>query len=195
MAALYRVRLRGFLVGQAHENVMHFRANEGVADNPMDLANEIATQWCVILKDGFPTGSFGWDLVHVNNLTNPAAAPADNTISIPGSGAGNSAVIPFVTFKMKLKTNFAGRKARGRIFISTPNAGNITAGFLTSATLSFWNARAQSLLARYGTGGTANYRLVIHGKNDPPTQDFPVTAIVMDTRPATCVKRQIGRGV
>lgn len=192
---LYRVRLRGFLVGQAHENVMHFQSDDGVATNPMDLANEIATQWCVFLKDGFPTGSFSWDLVHVNDLTNPATAPADNTIAIPGTGASNSSIIPFTTFKLKLKTNFAGRKARGRLFMSTPNAGNITAGFLTTATLTFWNGKAAQLMARYGPGGASNYNLVIHGKNDPANQSFPVTAIVMDTRPATCVKRQIGRGM
>lgn len=191
---LYRVRLRGFLLGQAHENILHFQGDEGVATNPMDLANEIATQWCQILKDGFPTGSFIWDLVHVNDLTNPGSAPADNVIAILATGASNSSILPFCTFKVRLFSAFSGRKGRGRIYFSTPNAGNIVNGFLSAATVTFWSGKLNTLMARYGPGGSANYSLVIHGKNDAANDSRPVIAMQMDTKVSTQVRRQIGRG-
>lgn len=170
------------------------RSKEGVAANPSDLANEILVQWVQIIKSAFPTGNFVFSNVNVKDLNNPATPSVNFATTITGTGTANSAIIPFCTFEVRLLTDTAGKKGRGRMYISTPNAGNITGGFLTGTTLAFFNNICVNLMARYGPAGTANYQLVLFGKNAQPGQDIPVVSMFVDTKVRVQRRRNIGVG-
>ena len=190
---LYRVRLTGFLIGQTHENVFHMRNKEGFNSFPADLALEIQNQWCTILRDGFPNGQFVWSNINVRDLDQPNLAPTNLPTNIQGLGSTNTSILPFVTTVIRFQTAVAGRKGRGRMYVSTPNSGNIVGGFMSNPTIAFWNQKVQQLSARYLNGGTSNYRLVIKGKA-AGSPDIPVTLIAVDTLYRVQRRRNIGVG-
>lgn len=192
--AVFRVTVTGLLIGQTHENVLFFDKPQSDLNTPGQLAAEIAANWCVFWKTAFPTGNFTFTNINVANVSNPNDQPINLPVVITATGSANTSIIPFVAFKILKHTERAGRKGRGRMLISTPNAGNISSGVLTNATFTFLQNICIQCMLRYGNNGSSGFRIGLWSEGEGGGF-IPITEMIPASTLASVRKRQLGQGV
>lgn len=191
--AVLRATIRGAIFGQTHINVVHFQKDSFVTADKLVLAGDIASNFLVYLKPVVPF-ELVWNNIHVQVVDIPSEAHIDNPISIAGTSSSTDGVPPFVVFNIRLHTAIAGKRGRGRLYLSSPNHGHIVAGVFTPALLGAMNTVCTNILTRYGPGGSSSFILGVCPRNDA-TAFKSVVTMECDSVPRVQRRRNIGVGI
>lgn len=191
--AILRATIRGSIFGQTHINVLHFQRDSYVSADRLILAQELRDNWLQYVKAITPF-ELVWNNIHVQNISTPAEAHVDLAISVAGSSSSTDGVPCFVTFCFRVRTAIAGKRGRGRFYLSSPNHGHIVAGVFTSALLTAAATVCTNIMTRYGPSATSNFGFGVCPRNDASSFKG-VTSMDVDSVPRVQRRRNIGVGI
>jgi hypothetical protein len=191
--SVLEVTIKGFLLGQTVENVVHF-VNDGPDEPDLSLvANTIATTWLDQIRDIVPNETT-FTQITVRNRNQPGLAPYVLAINLQGRSSTIESMPPFVCFLAKFQTATAGRTGRGRMYLSSPNHGHVSQGRLNPTVYAFVSGKLNNLLAAFGPNGSTYLQLVVTSRTNFNAIK-PVINITLDPIPRVQRRRNIGVGV
>jgi len=189
---VYSVVLRQRMHGQTILNVLHYReVVTGTGPAGLNLAQDIATVIIPLMK---PLQSS--DLVHESVVVQkiyplPPSNPITNvTAAGPGTDIGN-ALPTSVALVITKRTNFAGRKYRGRVFVCGIPEDTEVQSAIAPGKVAAFQALADSLALNKGTSGWT-YSPVIWHRSTKTNDD--VTSCLIRPNIRNQRRRQVGRG-
>jgi len=195
--ALVKVTLTGTLYGSTFQNVIHFQKADFVSSELATLTTLFRDNWLDPYKNLTVSEATFISIRAEVVASGGSAEVVTLPISITG-GAGNDVRSPLMmALVIQLKTGLAGRKNRGRIFTCGTSVGQMTNGLWTGAWLTTANGYVATLKARWvtHTSGSIPWDLVIHGKNDSPTEWRTVTDLGIRPTPGCQRRRSLGVGI
>ena len=184
--------------GQSVQNVIHFINPDG-ALSLQTIADFMTTDWIPALKP-IQNTAVVYRQIQVRDLDNPATATFLLNTAIPGTAVGFDARLPPLCIVIQKKTNRAGRKGRGRLYISGFDEGSLdttgtwSAGHLTGVMATAVN----NLRERFFLGGAqqTGLALAIMGRGpDNGIELTPVTNLIVRPVPGLQRRRSIGVGI
>lgn len=111
----YRATITSLLYGQQFKNVLQFLGPSADQGALQVLCNEVNTIWVA-----------RWRAIQSETLTyvniraealGTALAPRELTISVKGSSSQSNELDPCTAYVLRLRTDFAGKHGRGRIYL------------------------------------------------------------------------------
>lgn len=208
-AAGAQVRIKGTIHGQETVNVLHFATNEAEFDvappSPLLLALAQAVFECII-DTLMPAVTQDWAFRGVEaqyvylggGFTDPVVvtAPA-NTVG----GLGVTSV-GFAASLIHLRSGFAGRSGRGRVFLPPPGEAQVANGTMDEPTSQLLVAFLNCMVGKFlGQSPTTVWRLGIFSRKNGGTNHANwdngfVIASQLTPDPVLAVigRRKIGRG-
>jgi hypothetical protein len=136
-------RIMGEIHGQETVNVLHFATNTNITDQPpphpllIDLGAAVLD--CV-LQALLPAVTQDWRVVKVQTqflgtVTTAVTDTYDTTAPANSVGELGPTSVSFAASGVDLKTGFAGRRGRGRIFLPPPGEPQVAASEIDGPTL------------------------------------------------------------
>jgi hypothetical protein len=191
--ALFEATLQGLVLGNAHQNVLHFKTANGT-ETPATLAADLRDKWLQQIKTRHG-GTLVWNGISVRQL-GTTTAPFTLSIAITGSGDTSANYTPFAAFVVQIRTAFAGRHGHGRFYLGAVHPGAYVNGILTSTTISDWATIISTLMGWYGPSGTTPYQLGVLKRGSSDSTDFhPCTALVLRSSLGVQRRRNYGVGI
>ncbi len=191
--SLFRVTAQGLILGNAHQNVLHFKTSNGT-ETTAQLAAHIRDNWLQQVKTRHGA-TLVWNGVLVQKIGS-GEAPFTLSINIPGSGDSSANYTPFAAFVVQLKTATAGRHGHGRFYLGAVHPGAHVNGIVTSTTLSDWATPIATLMGLYGPSHSSPYNLVVVKRTTNAAETaYPVTAMVLRSSLGTQRRRNYGVGI
>lgn len=192
MPEKYRVTIVQQMYGQQFQNVLHFT---GPVSDPLQmsaLADEIAAQWVTQVRF-LHTSALTYNAIKVRWLESQFP-PFTKVINIAGANGFDNELFPQVAYVVRLRTDFVGRKGRGRFYVGGVMKGHVVNGFITSDQNTAINVRLANLMAVFGPTGSSTFDL--HISNSKAPFDFKqVTSMSLAPTTGTQRRRNIGIGV
>lgn len=198
MSEQTEVTLTQTLKGQTVQNVLHFLNPDGQMDL-QTIANLMSTEWIPIVRTIQGT-QLVYQQILVRDLGQPNLAPFVQNTAIAGSATGFDSRLPPLCIVIQKKTNTAGRRGRGRMYISGWDNGSIqdtgtwVVGHLNGVMLDAVN----NLMAKFFLGGqnSVGLQLCVAGKGPDNQWIFiPVTNLTVRPIPGYQRRRNIGIGI
>jgi hypothetical protein len=191
--ALFEATLQGLVLGNAHQNVIHFKTSNGTETTAM-LAAELRDHWLQQIKTRHGSPLL-WNGISVRKL-GTTDAPFTLSISIAGAGDSSANYTPFAAFVVQIRTAFAGKHGHGRFYLGAVHPGSYVNGIITSTTISDWATVISTLMGWYGPSGTTPYQIgVLKRGSTDPTDFHPATALVLRSSLGVQRRRNYGVGI
>lgn len=191
MGNIARVTISGLRYNQVTQNVLHFDHQTEVWD-AQSIAVEIANNW-IPQAIKFSGTQFSYRSILVQCVNDPTKPTFTLAINIAGTQFDDQRCQGYVASVIKLASGTGGRHGRGRIFFAGPASDAFQFGF-HQATFSGQAAGfLNTLMARYGPGGSSNLRLGILNRSTKTLT--PVTGMTLRPIPGVQRRRNIGIGV
>lgn len=141
--------------------------------------------------------SNGWNWRYVNGITVNVNPPQSGTYitGFPLTGTQASDSLPYTTALVtSLRTNYAGRSYRGRMYIPALSENSNAAGRCIQATVNSVQTYFEDLVAALGYGGSnADYQWGVYSRL--LSQFYPFTAPVVREVWGTVRRRRPGVGI
>jgi hypothetical protein len=172
---------------------LHARETSGIAEVAA-LANIIRTDLITPLAAQQST-AFRWDSIQVitDNTTPRRSYEYTTGFPVAGGNAGGDELPHQVAMVVTLKTAYAGRSYRGRVYLPALTEAQFTAGLFTAACVTAVNSCFTTLLGHIGSSGTdTDWRLVVWSEKLQTANN--VTQVVVRNNPGVIRKRRIGVG-
>lgn len=153
---------------QLQLNTPHFLCKaSGGGDSRIALATNIFNNFSGTILTGMSPTSFlyGWKVDYVNRT--PPPVPVTGGTEVPGMGSG----VPMPSQSrplISLKTAFAGRGYRGRLYSFTPTASKLNAdGTVLAAWETVLDAMTDAMIAPIVVGGSTWQLVIAHRPKGP----------------------------
>lgn len=196
---VYRLTLLGSFLGQAHENVLHYKVTAQAGFDPTGSQSVAAWVAAVqgdyldIFSTAFTLNGFIWQrlLTSKNDPLYVAAAPSsDGTIAGDPTNSFDAAVI-------SLRTGIPNRRHRGRIYIGGQAKANWVGNTMEAAYATALGTFFTTLVAplNVAPGGGADYTLTLAVYSRLDNAAAVVTSGLLDDNPGTMRSRKAGVGV
>lgn len=200
---IYRVAFLYSVYGQGCANIMYMKQDGFGGDDATDAAEHLMpilrTTFVPVLPRGV-TGNLynvGVSLVSKSN-SDQGGASADTLQEGPLGGA----LPALCSIVVRIKTGLAGRRRRGRIFVSGIPEGWSAAGVLNAAGVTGYTGLANRLNAAFmGTTPSSGFRLGVFSRTEYDSilgtlNDAwkPATTLVVPTEVASMRSRKVGVG-
>lgn len=190
---IYRVSIVGdYGAGLLAVYTLHFKMLSGIASVTSlaaALKNNPIENWKQYQVSTFNTRSINFNSV---NVTPPVSVTYTTGFPVAGTGSGNA--IPFTNaFLISIRTGYAGRSYRGRIYIpghlEIQSDGSTVHSDIITAANTYWGA----VVTTYGASGTdGDWQWVVYSHK--LSQSFPVVSILPRNVWATQRRRRPGVG-
>lgn len=193
MGQLVRVTIAQMQYGQIYENVIHFR-DDSVTYDPTSIKGYIETHWIPAIK-GQQASSVQYKTIYVRDISTAGTPTYNYPIAINGGGGtvmncwGPAAAV------YSIQTAVGGPHGRGRFYVSGWYVGNIYEGKFQVDVLGYFQATANTLIAKFITAGTlvGPLHLVVCPRLNPSAFNY-ATNIVVKSIPGVVRRRNIGVG-
>lgn len=160
-----RVICTGRIFSQRCQNVLHFdRANSNWTE--VEYVNNILSDWLLFIRQ-LQNNNFQWTQISVQlgvSEVNPGV-PLVFDISNQLGGLSGKPAPSFVAGILSLRTGFAGRSGRGRIYLPGIHDDSIANGQLEAGALQAFVNNCNTLKLRWCSGGSKPVRLVVWSRN------------------------------
>lgn len=195
----WRFILAGTFLGQAHQNVLHYKVTAQAGLDPS--MTQFATAWAAAnLTEYLDVLSVDYNL-HAYYVQRLLVAPSDPLVI--SSGAGNDGTIAgeadhsFSAAVVSLRTGIPNRRHRGRVFIGGQAEanwdGNQMAGAYATLVQTLFTALTTPLNVAPGGGVDATFQLAVFSRLDQASS--VVTSGLIDDNPAIMRRRKMGIGI
>lgn len=191
---VFMATITGSLFGQTIQNVIHFDKNPSTDEDKGALAIAIRDRWLAQIKFAC-TSHMQWTQIRVEKSPGPDDQPAILPVVVGGFQGAPVGIAPFVCAVFKLKTGIAGKKGRGRFYISGVDALGLEGGRWNAQQMINFRSIADSLMQWFGgSSSQTGFRVGVAGRNLDQSSFKEVTDIVPRNVPGVQVRRNIGRG-
>lgn len=194
--SLHQVTLTQTLKGQVIQNVFHLENPDG-AISASQISVQVFDHWIPEVKklQGTP---LVYQHILVQNLSNPAESPHLAQIASPGLATGFDPRLPPLCIVMQKRTAVAGRRGRGRYYISGwDNGAQETTGTWEVGHLGgIFQQVTTALEQKWISPGVSALKLVVAGRNpDGAWTSRDCTSLLMRAIPGYQRRRNIGVGI
>ena len=193
MSTYHQVTLFQLCQGRVLSNVVCVEdpANTTTQDN---IAGAFLNFWIPVIKV-VQWNQLTWSSIQVKQmLVGPSPPQHTMSINVVGTG-GTSKLVAFNAWKLRWGTGLAGRKQRGRYFITAPSFGTLdsTTEQIGTGSIATFNTLIANLVTNWvGPGSSLGLKLcVAHKDGSTPTR---VTAITYDNFLTHIRSRKFGVG-
>jgi len=149
---IWEVNIAGILLGQAHQNVLHFSDEGFPVITAPTVATRIRDQWLDQIKT-LHTSNLVYNTITVRDLQAPGVAPTTLAINIPGTIGSDSNMLPFASMVILKQTATAGRHGHGRYYVGGLPTVAYASGLLTAARIAGFETMRTVLEPRWIGGG------------------------------------------
>lgn len=192
--ALYRAVVKGTLFGQHVQNVLAFHRPDAPADGAFVLAQSLRDFFYGQIK-GLCNNAMQWNSINVYNAEAPGTLPTVLSVSFTGTWASHNRIWGPQCGVFQIKTATAGRRGRGRFYISGMEVDGTLNGVWETGRLGLMNSVASSLKGGYAvTSPSSLYRLGVLPRGGSFTDFKPAIDLIARPLPGTQGRRNIGRG-
>lgn len=191
MPNIARVTISGLRYNQVTQNVLHFEHQTEVWD-AQAIAVEIANNW-IPQAIRFSGTQFSYRQILVQCVNDPTKPTFTLAINVAGLQFDDQRCSGVMSSVIKLASGLGGKHGRGRIYFAGPASDAFQFGFHQATFSSQAAGFLNTLMARYGPGGTSNLRLGI--LNRATGVLTPVTGMTLRPVPGTQSRRNIGIGI
>lgn len=189
---VFRVTLSQVQFGCLIQNVLHFSQDSATEAMKATLSAEVQASYISQMKTR-QSQNLTYTQVRVV-LLGTTTAPHITNISTPGTVTGSAQELTYVAHVVRLQTDFAGRRGRGRIYIGGVPMNLSSSGILSSAAITAYNAVFASIMGVWGPSHTSNFRLVVNQGDNTP-DPHPVVTMTLNPIPRVQRRRNIGVGI
>jgi hypothetical protein len=174
-------------------NTFHFRMKSS-GGTPAGAVAYLVTQWVSLIK-GYQSNTFTWRYANVISVNRTPPVSSIINTGFPQVGAVATDTLPYqVALVCSLRTQYAGRSYRGRLYVPAITEAQNTAGRFTSTITSAFETYLADMLAGVGSGGSnADYEWGCWSQK--LTQFNPYVSDVVREVPGIIRRRRIGTGV
>ncbi|HMC74514.1 MAG TPA: hypothetical protein VKG87_09435 [Terriglobales bacterium] len=192
--ATFRATVKGHLWGQDCVNVVHFVKSDAVQADMLTLANSVRDRF-VGGAVGLVSSNFNWYRIIITHLSSNPWVPVEIPLNQNGSFFGSKFIFAPYCVVFMLKTAIAGRRGRGRIYISGTYTNDSDSGLFTSAQV-IRNANTASTWKQWyvTNGGQSGFAMAVCDRHSSDGDPRIVTDIVPRAWPGTQVRRNLFRG-
>lgn len=187
----YRVTISALMYSQSVLNVLSFLGPVADLGAQTTLANEVTTIWINQVKT-LQGAALNYVAVKVEAL-GTTLPPHIKTINIPGVQQFDNELDPCNAFIIRLRTGFAGRTGRGRVYIASVMKGFYRNGLVTQTLIDAWDQVFGNIMGNTGFGSSP-YILCVGNKSGPlvfhPVMSLQVAPTLGHQR-----RRNIGVGI
>jgi len=189
---IYAVTLRQRLHAQVCLNVSHWRETAtGTGNGALVLAQDIVNV-LLPLQKSVQSAELTYEGVQVQKIYPlPATNPIINTTGNGTATVGGSSLPTSVAGVITKRTNFAGRKYRGRVFVAGVPVGSENDSQLSAGVMTAWQILADSYALNKGTSGWTWSPVIWHRVSK--TSDDVIAGIARQIL-RNQRRRQVGRG-
>jgi hypothetical protein len=195
--AVYRAICEGLQWGQQINNVLHIDLPQYSVNQAMPIvAENVKTHWITELRN-IQSSSVLWTGVTVYAVEqNPMPAPYHTIFSIGGLETSTpTQTVPFTCFVLRIRTGFAGRTGRGRIYSPGVHNGWSLNGGIHSVALSNWATRIANLVPKWKGGGTLETTLGVCPRGGGFIDFKPMISLELAPQLGVQRRRNVGIGV
>jgi hypothetical protein len=195
------VVIRGNHDGNTVLNIFHIKDEMDLPFDGPNLNAGLKVAFCDALK--VPTSDdFNWFQITSQVIAPVAQDPFLSSINVTGQAAGES-LPSYCSIVVRKRTGLAGRKNRGRFFLTGIPEGAAVVNKLHPDSLTAYQGAMDTFLASFvAGGGLSRYHLGILHRIDagvpvPPSAAafVPVTSLSVDSFFGTTRSRKTGRGI
>lgn len=149
---VYRIAYVGTWNGQQVVNVFHFKMKSNA--EPVSTAATYLTTALYSLYKAYAQNTVTWNLVQGRKLSVPLEG-LDYNLPTPQTGAINSVAQPMThAVVVSLRTQYAGRRYRGRVYLPGLASTQISNGTLITATRNSVQTYFDDIIAAVGASGS-----------------------------------------
>lgn len=196
---IFEARIVGVNQGQEFNIVTHWQQKVENAGDALSLANYVQANFVGSLNNATSEDSL-WQGVLVRQLTPEVQDPylSEDFPDQPG-GIASPSLPSFVAAIIQLRTGFASRRKRGRIYLPSIPVDKVEDGRLTAAGKGEINNAINTIMASIGSG-LSDWELGVYSKTtvaetgDPYSGFSGVTAMIPNEILGTQRRRRIGSG-
>lgn len=171
----------------------HFRETSGIAETGT-VFSTLKTGLLTSLA-GYQANTFRWDMERAITVNTTPKKSEEYTSGFPIVGSGNiSDELPHqVAQVVTLKTAYAGRSYRGRVYLPALQESQTTNGAFTSGHAATIQGFFDTMIGVFGAAGSdTNWRLVVWSTKLQAANN--VVSAVVRTNPGVIRRRRIGVG-
>lgn len=193
--SIWEVNISGILLGQAHQNVLHFTDETFPTINAMTVATRIRDQWLDQIKT-LHTSNLVYNTITVKDLQLPLVAPTTLAINIPGTIGSDSNMLPFASMVILKQTASSGRHGHGRYYVGGLPTVAYASGLLTAARITGFETMRTVLEPRWiGGSATAGLQMGVVDKSGGGVVFRALVRIVARSIVGVQRRRNIGVGI
>jgi len=189
----HRITLTGLYWGNTIQNVVHVLNADGTLDAAA-IFTEFTNNWINVVRAQQMT-TFTWTSITEQRVDVTGIPPNSTSLSLAGQVAGSEGIQSVLAVIFSFRTGFAGRRGRGRIYIAGNRTDAVTGNVLNSGNLAAWVGVANTIKARFKSGGTGPLVLLVREHNATGSIGHPVTDIVVRNRWGVQRRRNTGVGI
>lgn len=172
---------------------LHGREISGVAE-PATFATTVRTNLLVPLA-ALQATTFRWDLIQslTDNTTPKRSEEFTAGFPVTGGNVGQDELAHQLAMVCTLKTAYAGRSYRGRIYLPGLTEQSTTSGLWIGATCTAVQTALDTLLGFFGASGSStDWRWVVWSEKLKTANN--VTSVIVRNNPGVVRRRRIGVG-
>ena len=192
---IFRVTLTGIRWAQVTmQNVLHFEDLSSVMTDDQVML-EIRDNWCQMWAT-HQSNTFGWRNISIQRI-GAVASPANYPIVINGQdGVDNLGGSCVTNLKIRIHTNFPGRKGRGRFFLPAVRDQYIESGQFNQQAIANITPTIDAVGERYcNIQATGPLQLGVMGRGPENSGFHPSTGLHMSLVPGIQRRRNLGVGI
>lgn len=194
--AIARLTFSARYGGQILQNVLHFRKDDYVTADLAALCTNFRDHWLDAIGPAY-VAEVQYLSLHAEQLASGGGGDVyDLVLSSNGAGGSDTRVPLQLAMVVQLRSGLAGRRNRGRFYLFGITCNWLASGIWNPTNLATVQGYLNTLSGRW-LAGTEDYgwRLVIHGKDDGPSESRDVITLQARSLPGTQRRRQVGVGI
>jgi hypothetical protein len=189
---LFRATIIQTMYGQQIQNVLHFEHFSSDPATSSLLADAISATWIPNVRL-MQTAALIYTGIKVQMLESQFP-PFVKTVNVAGQFGHDDQMTTYSAFVLRLRTAFAGKTGRGRLYIAGVLKGWTTNGLVTQDRINAWNLEIVDIMQAHGPGGTSDFKLGVC-PSKAPFNFKPVTSMQIAPTLGVQRRRNIGIGV
>lgn len=185
-----RVTASGIFLGQLNQNVWHFNNPDGGLTHDQ-VKQEVLDNFIFYLRN-LQNAGYSWTSMIVQKVDGTPDLPTVYSLSGQAgvfSGAGAHVCLAAL---FSIRTPQPGRHGHGRFYMGGVHGSSVVDSVMPSATLTNYQSKAASIVARFKVGGAGPLQLVVCRRSNPADKFFMTDIVV---RPVFGIQRRRNIGV
>lgn len=149
---IWRVAFEGHFLGSQYVNVWHFKQKTASPDVE-DVIDYVVTNFYDLTKTQGVSSEWTLEIANARKLTVPAVL-FSKALSVQGGGTPGTELPPQSALVITLRSNLAGRRHRGRMYLGGYLESVQNAGTWQTSTVNAIQTYVDDLVTALGNGGT-----------------------------------------